>query len=251
MTPVSIYVDGFNLYHALLRFRDEKVKWLDLRALSQRVIRPKTEHIAAINYFSAYADWLPGPKTRHEEYVKALTALGVNCVLGHFKRKDRRCHKCGAKWVAHEEKETDVSIGIAMLNDAYKGIYEKAYLVTRDSDLLPAIKMICAEFPAKRIVAVAPPTQPVRKKGKLAQNRFGHACCPSTSRDRTEHWRPLALRITIREAAFGSDTYFQEATARPASLSAHRASSGPISRSIINAQATISASSHRDRPAPG
>jgi hypothetical protein len=157
MTPVSIYVDGFNLYHALLRFRDEKVKWLDLRALSQRVIRPKTEHIAAINYFSAYADWLPGPKTRHEEYVKALTALGVNCVLGHFKRKDRRCHKCGAKWVAHEEKETDVSIGIAMLNDAYKGIYEKAYLVTRDSDLLPAIKMICAEFPAKRIVAVAPP----------------------------------------------------------------------------------------------
>jgi NYN domain len=157
MTPVSIYVDGFNLYHALLRFNDKKVKWLDLRALSQRVIRPKTEHIVAINYFSAYADWLPAPKSRHQEYVKALAAVGVNCILGHFKRKDRVCFACKAKWVAHEEKETDVSIAITLLNDAYKGAYERAYLVTRDSDLLPAIKMVRAEFPAKEIVAVAPP----------------------------------------------------------------------------------------------
>jgi uncharacterized LabA/DUF88 family protein len=54
-------------------------------------------------------------------------------------------------------KRTDVSIGVAMLNDAYKGVYERAYLVSRDSDLLPAVKMICAEFPAKQIVAVAHP----------------------------------------------------------------------------------------------
>jgi hypothetical protein len=44
-----------------------------------------------------------------------------------------------------------------MLNDAYRGAYEKAYLVTRDSDLMPAVKMIRVEFPAKHIVAVAPP----------------------------------------------------------------------------------------------
>jgi uncharacterized LabA/DUF88 family protein len=157
MTPVSIYVDGFNLYHSLLKFKDEKVKWLDLRALSQRLIHPKTEQIKAINYFSAYARWRPGSMARHEEYVKALTTYGVHCVMGHFKEKDRRCRACGATWIAHEEKETDVSIGIAMLNDAYKEIYDTAYLVTRDSDLLPAIKMVCAEFPAKRIVAVAPP----------------------------------------------------------------------------------------------
>jgi hypothetical protein len=125
MTSVSVYVDGFNLYHALVRFRDDKVKWLDLRALSQRLIRPKTEEIKAINYFSAYADWLPGPKSRHEEYVKALMACGVHCILGHFKSKDRRCKSCGAAWVAHEEKETDVSIGIAMLNDATKASTRK------------------------------------------------------------------------------------------------------------------------------
>jgi uncharacterized LabA/DUF88 family protein len=54
-------------------------------------------------------------------------------------------------------KGNDVSIGITMLNDAYKGQYDRAYLITRDSDLMPAIKLIRAEFPKKEIVAVAPP----------------------------------------------------------------------------------------------
>jgi len=157
MTRTSFYIDGFNLYHALVRFGDEKVKWLNLAALCQRLIPPKTETIAEIKYFSAYADWLPDPMSRHQEYVKALQATNVNCVMGHFKRKDRRCFSCGAKWIAHEEKETDVSIGITLLNDAYKNRFDKAYLITRDSDLMPAVKMVRVEFPKKEIVAVAPP----------------------------------------------------------------------------------------------
>lgn len=157
MTPVCFYVDGFNLYHALVRFQDDKVKWLDLAALAKRLILPTTETITGIYYFSAYADWLPGPMSRHEEYVKALKATGVDCIMGHFKVKDRGCKACGSKWKTHEEKETDVSIGIHLLDDAYKGQYEKAYLVTRDSDLMPAVRMVRAEFPQKQIVAVAPP----------------------------------------------------------------------------------------------
>jgi uncharacterized LabA/DUF88 family protein len=157
MTPVCFYIDGFNLYHALLKFRDDKVKWLDLGALCRRLIAPKTETISKIYYFSAYADWLPGPMSRHQEYVKALEATNITCVMGHFKKKDRECFKCNAKWIGHEEKETDVSIGITLLNDAYKNGFEKAYLVTRDSDLMPAVRMVRGEFPKKEIVAVAPP----------------------------------------------------------------------------------------------
>jgi uncharacterized LabA/DUF88 family protein len=157
MIPVCVYVDGFNLYHALRRFGDEKVKWLDLAALCQRLIRPKTEKIHSVYYFSAYADWLPGPMARHEEYVRALEACGIVCVMGHFKKKDRWCSNCSTTTVGHEEKETDVSIGITMLRDAFRGSYQKAYLVTRDSDLMPAVRMVCAEFPAKQIVVVAPP----------------------------------------------------------------------------------------------
>jgi uncharacterized LabA/DUF88 family protein len=61
------------------------------------------------------------------------------------------------QWTAHEEKETDVSIGITLLNDAYKNRFTRAYLVTRDSDLMPAVRMVRVEFPAKEIVTVAPP----------------------------------------------------------------------------------------------
>lgn len=157
MIPVCIYIDGFNLYHALLKFRDDSVKWLNLMALAKRVISPQSETIVKVHYFSAYADWLPDSMARHKEYVTALIATGVVCTMGHFKKKDRRCKACNATWVAHEEKETDVSIGITMLNDAYKGLFDKAYLVTRDSDLLPAIRMIRKEFRQKEIVAVAPP----------------------------------------------------------------------------------------------
>ena len=38
MTPVCFYFDGFNLYHALVRFQDDKVKWLDLAALAKRLL---------------------------------------------------------------------------------------------------------------------------------------------------------------------------------------------------------------------
>ena len=157
MIPVCVYIDGFNLYHALLKFRDERVKWLDLRAMCSRLVYPKSEEIRAIYYFSAYATWLSGPASRHAEYVKALEATGVTPVLGHFKEKDRSCRNCGHTWKTHEEKETDVSIGISLLNDAHKDKYQKALLVTRDSDLMPAVTMVRREFPSKHIEAVAPP----------------------------------------------------------------------------------------------
>jgi uncharacterized LabA/DUF88 family protein len=157
MTPVCFYIDGFNLYHALVRFQDNRLKWLDLAALARRLIQPATESITGIHYFSAYADWLPGPMARHREYVGALAVTGVTTVMGHFKVKDRYCRNCKSSSRTHEEKETDVNIGIHLLNDAYKNKYEKAYLVTRDSDLMPAVRMVRGEFPRKHIVAVAPP----------------------------------------------------------------------------------------------
>jgi hypothetical protein len=43
MIPVRFYVDGFNLYHALLKFKNDKVKWLDLELLCHRIIAPRTE----------------------------------------------------------------------------------------------------------------------------------------------------------------------------------------------------------------
>jgi hypothetical protein len=102
-----------------------------LELLCHRIIAPQTEVVDKIYYFSAYADWLPDPVSRHKEYVKALEPRAVVCVMGHFKKKDRQCFGCGSKWVGHEEKETDVSIGITLVNDAHRGHFDRAYLATR------------------------------------------------------------------------------------------------------------------------
>ena len=51
---VSVYIDGFNLYHALDDLGESHLKWLDLWALSQTLVR-KNEAVTTVKYFSAYA----------------------------------------------------------------------------------------------------------------------------------------------------------------------------------------------------
>ena len=155
MKRVACFIDGYNLYHSL---KDNHHKWLDLDALVNRLIPGKSESISAVYYFSAYARWLPDSYRRHREYVAALETTGVNVVLGHFKEKNKKCKTCGSRWRAHEEKETDVNIALYMLNGAYKNSYDKAILITRDSDLAPVLKMIRSEFPKLEIEIVAPPS---------------------------------------------------------------------------------------------
>lgn len=77
--------------------------------------------------------------------------------MGHFKAKERQCRSCGAKWIQHEEKETDVNIALWLLNRAYKDDFDEAFIVSRDSDLTPAIKMLLTEFPHKKIKIISPP----------------------------------------------------------------------------------------------
>lgn len=70
---------------------------------------------------------------------------------------DIRCPLCHHEWQGHEEKETDVNIALHLLNEAYKNTYDSALIVSRDSDLKPAIAMVRKEFPQKEIIIVAPP----------------------------------------------------------------------------------------------
>lgn len=165
--------DGFNVYHSVDDLRTSPsvpglkakyqfpentqltklphLKWLNLAAVSHRLILPKSQRIEAIYYFSAYAHWLPGSEARHREFVKALAAVGVKAVMGTFKKKyiDGKAH--------HEEKESDVALGSYLVDLAYKNAFDTAYIVARDSDYVPAIKLVRAAFPKKNIIVVAPP----------------------------------------------------------------------------------------------
>lgn len=154
---VVAFVDGFNLYHAIARLERPHLKWVDLRRLFQRYLRPASETLIGVYYFSAYAEWLPDARRRHRTYVAALVTTGVAPVIGKFRTKDRWCQRCRRASLGHEEKETDVNIALHLLDGGYRDGFDHALLVSRDSDLIPAVRMFRERFPEKRLTIVAPP----------------------------------------------------------------------------------------------
>ena len=156
---VVCFIDGFNLYHSIDDLRDDHLKWVDLWALSEVFIKKTSQRLEDVYYFSAYADWLPASARRHRRYVKALIARGVTPILSKFKDKDRKCPSCGHRWKGHEEKETDVNIALALINGAYRNEYDHAFVMTRDSDIAPAVRMVRALFPDKDVTIIAPPNR--------------------------------------------------------------------------------------------
>lgn len=156
MSRVITYIDGFNLYHAVDDLKDQSLKWLDLWALSASLLR-ENETLIGVNYFSAFATWLNEPYARHRVYVAALQARGVSAIMGKFKQKPRSCRACGAKWVGHEEKETDVHIAVRLVADALLNDFERAIVISADSDLAPALRVVRQHRPEKQLLVVAPP----------------------------------------------------------------------------------------------
>ncbi len=153
---VSAFVDGFNLYHAISALKTDHLKWVDLKSLCEGFAPSPQYLVGDIYYFTAFATWRPDAFRRHREYVAALQARGVTVVLGKFKEKDGGCLQCGTTWKRHEEKETDVNLAIYLLDRAYSNTFDRAIVVSADSDLAPGIKMVKTRFPQKQIRILTP-----------------------------------------------------------------------------------------------
>jgi uncharacterized LabA/DUF88 family protein len=172
MTRVVAYVDGFNLYHGLKAGYGRRYHWLDLQALVRGLLRPGQE-LLEVQYFTARVRDNPDAELRQTLYLQALMShsLRVRLIEGHFRDKPRECRNCGARWMAYEEKETDVNIAIAMLTDAVRDMYDTALLVSADSDLRPVVAAVKHLGTGKRIIAAFPPR---RRSRDLAQAVDGY-----------------------------------------------------------------------------
>lgn len=152
-----VYVDGFNLHYGALC--GTSYEWLDLDRFFQ-LLRPHDD-VRLIRYFSALltgADAIP-----QRAYLRALaTTPRVQTTLGRFKLRRIRCRVFGCplpgtrRFSVFEEKRTDVTIGIQMLDDAYQDLYDQALLVSGDSDLVPAVRLVKERFPQKRLHVFVP-----------------------------------------------------------------------------------------------
>jgi uncharacterized LabA/DUF88 family protein len=166
MTKVACYIDGFNLYHAIDALSKPYLKWLNLRALAESLCRPG-EMLVKVAYFSAYATWLADRYARHRLYVAALEATGVECHMARFSERVATCKTCGASWKSREEKETDVHFALTFLEDAIDHIFDRAIIVSADSDYIPAVRKVRKRLPGKQIFLAIPPERFGQARGLI------------------------------------------------------------------------------------
>jgi hypothetical protein len=70
-----------------------------------------------VEYFAARVRNQPESEQRQAAYLDALAAHCplVKVVQGRFQEKTPECWSCGGRWVSYEEKETDVSIAVQLV----------------------------------------------------------------------------------------------------------------------------------------
>lgn len=187
-----VYIDGFNLYYGALK--DTPYKWLDILSLCKNLL-PKNE-IIQIKYFTAIVSARPNDPdqpNRQLLFLRALRTLpNVEIIYGHFLNKVARMRLArpipgAGKYVdviRTEEKGSDVNIAVHLVNDGHNRRYEVAVLLSNDSDLVEAIKIVRNELkvpvgilnpipdtPSQELKRNASFVKPIRQ-GLLAASQF-------------------------------------------------------------------------------
>ena len=170
---VIVYIDGYNLYYGQREEYGDSYNWLDLQALATSFLKPDMELIS-VKYFTATRGGETGSKRRQQIYLKALQEHcdKLEIFNGRFLSKSSSCSNCGFNQKTFEEKKTDVSIACQIINDAYLDHYDCCYVVSGDSDLVPALEIIKIHHPNKRSLIAYPPCRRNNELCKIAGGWF-------------------------------------------------------------------------------
>ena len=169
MAKVNVYIDGLNLYYGALR--NSPYRWLDLGKLSRGLLKTCDE-VQRIRYFTALVNDAVDPTVlqRHKTYIRALGSIaGLTVHYGSFVTHARTMLRTDGAGMVEvfrtDEKGSDVNLASHLLLDACAGDFEKALVVSNDSDLA---------FPVRAV-----------------RDRFGlgiGVACPVVSRGRRPAW---------------------------------------------------------------
>lgn len=159
---VIAYIDGFNLYFGMKYSDFQRYYWLDVRSLAKRLLKFNQE-LVFTKYFTARINGDPEKEKRQATYIEALDTLKENhdfkIYTGHYQNDPYYCPRCKNTYLVPHEKMTDVNIATQMLLDAFNNNFDKALLISADSDLVPPVKAIREKYPEKGIVIAFPPNR--------------------------------------------------------------------------------------------
>jgi uncharacterized LabA/DUF88 family protein len=179
MAKVIFFVDGFNVYHSIIALQRDSgscTKWLDLSSLCASYLHHfgRDATLEAVLYYTAVPYYLNRQDkiNRHELYISCLESTGVTVKRGRFKEKEVFCQNCRSTILKHEEKETDVAIGVDTYHHLSQNLCDIAVLITGDTDLSPAIRLCQQIYPQKQVLFIFPYKRKNKELAKLAPASF-------------------------------------------------------------------------------
>ena len=143
------YIDGFNLYYGSVK--GTRLKWLDLEAVIRNVM-PAGYQIDTVKYFTARVKGSTKSQ-RQGLYWRALrTNPNIQIILGLFTQHAVMRPLANTvpaqmeQVIKTEEKGSDVNLAVHLLRDGYRDFYDVAVVVTNDSDLKEALRIVKDEL---------------------------------------------------------------------------------------------------------
>ncbi len=195
---------------------------LDYKQLVRQFVG-HNEKIVKVEYFTAYFFPDKNWENRHKAYVRALNNKWTHTVIWKFQEVTRRYIKRNNKiemfiynnfikklpdsWQGYflpdrleyknyEEKRTDVNVALNILEDWLLDVYDKAFVVSWDSDISPAIVSVKKHFKNKTFVLLKLPWEKAHTMSKvcdeikeinesnlkvsLLPQKVGNVCKPKT-----------------------------------------------------------------------
>lgn len=157
MERVISYIDGYNLYYGLRSSQFRRYYWLDLRRLSQ-VLLKSHQSLVCTRYFTSIVKRPEDSRRRQAVFLDALQTLPDFYIhYGQFLEDVVMCRNCGHTYTTHHEKMTDVNISVELMSDAFNDTFDVAVLISADSDLVGPVEAVRRLFPSKRVVVAFPP----------------------------------------------------------------------------------------------
>ena len=177
MNGYIVYVDGFNLYFRLLQKRPT-LKWLNVKALAERVLRP-TNQLVAVRYYTARVSGRLSPQGpgRQQLYLDALaTVPEISVHMGAFLSSEKFAGLVHppdfrpvltlpppwpdvVKVLKVEEKGSDVNLACHLLLDAFQDKFDGAAVLSNDSDLVEPMR-IATQILGKPVGLLSPVNNP-------------------------------------------------------------------------------------------
>ena len=155
VTRVTGYIDGMNFYEASKNKQWYPAGWCNWR---ETMLEYCPNSVVTIKYFTTeYSGRDQKRADRQKLHLLAMEEVAkANIIKGSLRKRDLICPECKELLTCRTprcrcserlaEKMTDVNIALHLFEDALDGKFDRAYLVSADVDLIPAVQRVVERF---------------------------------------------------------------------------------------------------------